>query len=69
MSQYDRPICTIPDCGRTAAPDHLWCHAHVLVHSARVQGGYLSIEQAREKVRNGLRAEDVMADENDWIAS
>lgn len=68
MSRYDRPTCSIPDCGRTAAPEHLWCHAHVLVHAASIRGGYLSLDEARQMVRAGARAEDVMADENDWVA-
>ncbi len=67
--KYERPLCSIPDCGRSAAPDHAWCHAHVIAHAISVRGGYCSVEQAREMVRKGARAADFMADENDWIAS
>jgi hypothetical protein len=45
----------------------MWCHAHVIAHAMNARGGYCSTEQAREMVRKGARADDVMADE-DWIA-
>src|SRR5258708_1154632 len=64
-----RYCCAIPGCHRSRASEHSWCHAHVISHAASARGGYLPIEQARAMVRDGARADDWMADENDWIAS
>ena len=61
--------CSREGCHHSRARDTSYCNAHYIQLCATARGGYMTMETARQMVRDGARADDWMAPADDWIAS
>lgn len=68
IEDHWRRCCSRPDCHALRARETPLCDAHAIASAVTARGGFISLDRARDLVRNGARAVDYWADENDWIA-